>query len=326
MAHTHVHDARPSADPTGTLPLRRRFSSDGARLWRRVAADARRAVGEQDMLGLAGITPASLAATAGPGHATALQRVLGDSVARHVGDGSWLRPLVQRCYSDAIVRAVRVAGLSSTPARTLLDAPAKVEALVGLAKAESRGIAEAFIQQSARAGADAVLQHLKPQAAANAVADRAQRIGATRTAALVEVVASKAFTEGTLDTFAGAGIENVGVVPETRAGARSAAAGRDSASALFDQFFDAPGSRVSRSSTPSASTIGRIARAEARVEALGEVEVLTAGDGDVCPICEGISEDGPYGINTARGLIPAHPACRCAFVPANDRRFANVRE
>jgi hypothetical protein len=322
--HTHVHDAAPSADPTGTLPLRRRYASTGSRAWAAVAADARRAVGAEDMLGLAGVTAASIAATVGAGHAAALQSVLSDSARRRVGDGSWLRPLVERCYSEAVRRAVRLARMAAAPARTIEGAPARVDALVALARAETAGIAAAFVQQGVRAGVDAASQRLTPAAAARAVADRAQAVGATRTAALVEVIASKAFTEGTLDTFAEAGVTRVGTVPETRAAARRAAGRRDSAAALFDAFFDAPGSRASRETTPSGSTIARITRAEARVGALGEVEVLTAGDGDVCPICEGISEDGPYGIDTARALIPAHPACRCAFVPANDARFAAV--
>jgi len=54
------------------------------------------------------------------------------------------------------------------------------------------------------------------------------------------------------------------------------------------------------------------------------VEVLTAGDDLVCQECEDISEDGPYEISEARGLIPAHPNCRCAFVPWDDDRFAEV--
>jgi len=42
----------------------------------------------------------------------------------------------------------------------------------------------------------------------------------------------------------------------------------------------------------------------------------------VCPICQDIEEGNPYSINQARSLIPAHPKCRCAFVPVKDRRFA----
>ena len=55
---------------------------------------------------------------------------------------------------------------------------------------------------------------------------------------------------------------------------------------------------------------------ERRLEELEEVNVLTAGDDRVCKICEDIAEDGPYLIDQARGLIPAHPRCRCAFEAA----------
>lgn len=54
------------------------------------------------------------------------------------------------------------------------------------------------------------------------------------------------------------------------------------------------------------------------------VEVLTAGDDDVCQECQDISQDGPYDIEDAYDLIPAHPHCRCAFVPWGDARFALI--
>ena len=85
---------------------------------------------------------------------------------------------------------------------------------------------------------------------------------------------------------------------------------------LFDaRARSGPGSR-SRKKTPSKTTIGRIRKAQRKLAELGEVDVLTAGDNNVCPVCEEISEDGPYDLDTAEGLIPAHPFCRCAFVPA----------
>lgn len=77
-----------------------------------------------------------------------------------------------------------------------------------------------------------------------------------------------------------------------------------------------PGSRSSREETPSARVIGEIEKAQARLEAMGEVDVLTAGDNDVCQDCQDISDSGPYDIDEAESLIPAHPWCRCAFVPA----------
>jgi hypothetical protein len=56
------------------------------------------------------------------------------------------------------------------------------------------------------------------------------------------------------------------------------------------------------------------------------VNVLTAGDELVCEECDDIAAGGPYEIDEAHGLIPAHPNCRCAFVPAEDKRFAEIEE
>ena len=61
-----------------------------------------------------------------------------------------------------------------------------------------------------------------------------------------------------------------------------------------------------------------------RVE--GRLDVLTAGDDRVCDICDGISENGPYSINEARGLIPAHPNCRCVFVAAGTMKDAWIED
>jgi len=49
------------------------------------------------------------------------------------------------------------------------------------------------------------------------------------------------------------------------------------------------------------------------VEAL--VEFSTAGDDLVCPQCMDL-EGTVYTIEEARGLIPVHPNCRCAWIPA----------
>ena len=46
------------------------------------------------------------------------------------------------------------------------------------------------------------------------------------------------------------------------------------------------------------------------------VEWSTAGDGRVCQLCQ--SMDGvTFKVEEARGLIPRHPLCRCAHIPAN---------
>jgi hypothetical protein len=93
-----------------------------------------------------------------------------------------------------------------------------------------------------------------------------------------------------------------------------------------------PGTRSSREETPSAGVIAEIEKAQRRLEATlgggGEVDVLTAGDEDVCFVCQDISDEGPYSLAEAESLIPAHPWCRCAFVPAGkyekDAQFAQI--
>jgi len=44
-------------------------------------------------------------------------------------------------------------------------------------------------------------------------------------------------------------------------------------------------------------------------------EVLTAGDERVCTICLDAASEGPMLIEEARGIIPLHPNCRCAWKP-----------
>ena len=49
----------------------------------------------------------------------------------------------------------------------------------------------------------------------------------------------------------------------------------------------------------------------------GEVEFATAGDDQVCPICASL--DGEvFSLKDAEGVIPVHPNCRCAWLPAVD--------
>ena len=55
------------------------------------------------------------------------------------------------------------------------------------------------------------------------------------------------------------------------------------------------------------------------------VNVLTAGDDKVCQDCQDISDNGPYDLDEARELLPAHPNCRCAVIPWDDRRYAMNR-
>jgi hypothetical protein len=50
------------------------------------------------------------------------------------------------------------------------------------------------------------------------------------------------------------------------------------------------------------------------------VKIVTMGDEKVCHICEDLEEGGPYKIEKARMLIPAHPHCRCLVQPYRSKR------
>jgi SPP1 gp7 family putative phage head morphogenesis protein len=49
-------------------------------------------------------------------------------------------------------------------------------------------------------------------------------------------------------------------------------------------------------------------------EVTADVEWSTAGDSRVCPICASL-EGNTYTIEEARGRLPQHPQCRCAWLP-----------
>jgi hypothetical protein len=78
----------------------------------------------------------------------------------------------------------------------------------------------------------------------------------------------------------------------------------------------------------SSRTQQRREKAERELEARlqGGVGILTAGDDKVCDDCNDIAAQAPYTIDKARDLIPAHPNCRCAFVPYDDERYAPIDE
>lgn len=62
---------------------------------------------------------------------------------------------------------------------------------------------------------------------------------------------------------------------------------------------------------------------EANVLGVGvEAEWRTAQDAQVCQECDAASRGGPYTIDQARGMIPLHPNCRCAWIP----RVINPRD
>lgn len=308
-------------DPTQTGKLRARLRGTMALRWRSMRLLARAIIVDHDILGLkAGglmALPVSVVHNAGSKQQM-FQRWFDNALDQAVlgSDGSVMRPFITAAYLSGVGYA------QSTLKRMVMSSIGghREEALFQLAVTELQGIMATVSQQATRMAAYGMLTKQKPMAIVRNIWSIIDKVGINRTNAMIELLVVRAHAEATLDIFEAAKVKFVGLIPEARADINAV---RDHA------IVDAPrkrgaGSRISRKKAPSKRTVQRIRRQElALAKRLGErVRVRTAGDDDVCPVCEAISEEGPYRIDVARSLIPAHPRCRCTFVPADDARYA----
>lgn len=313
-------------DPTNTGKLRSKFRAEMRRRWTQMRVLVTQMIKERDLLA---IKSGGLMAVHNPGITHAGSKIdvfqrwfdmaLGNAVLQ--GDGSWMRRYLQEAYTAG--QQFGFAQAKSKQEHKL--AGHHTEALIVLARVELQGVIEAVSQQGLRAVSEGLLGGAKPMAITRSVLNVIEKIGVTRSEAMIELLVVRAHAEASLDVYEAAGIVSVGLVPEAKAKVVADATTQQKATTTAkDARKTGPGSRSPRNQTPSRRTIGRIRSAELNIaRRLGEhVNVRTAGDDDVCPKCEAISEDGPYTINRARTLIPAHPRCRCVFTPAHDNRFA----
>lgn len=160
-------------------------------------------------------------------------------------------------------------------------------------QSELEGIMDATLQQTTRVVNSALLSKAKPRVLKRWLDTRLDKVAIARLTLLVNSKVIQVYNEAKLDYFKAAGLRKIGIDPE----------------AILRNHHVHIGDRRGKR-LPFPETVG----------------VLTAGDNDVCDICEDISASGPYGIEVARDLIPAHPNCRCAFVPSDDERFAPIED
>jgi hypothetical protein len=302
LDHTHVLDAARRFDPTGTSDIRSRFRSDMGKRWSQLRQLTNSAITSDNILGLGPLTTQTIVRSADPVHE--FQGFIDAALTRLFGDGTWTQHYLDEAAARARSRAYRTVAAMG---------PAQFDnthiVVNSAAAVELQGVVEAVSQRAVRAVSMGLLARQRPQQIARDVAQAITTVGKARSDALIDVSVNSAFNHMTLDTLKTLGFTRVAIEPEHVHA--PATRGRDAA---FDRETLSPGTRL-RGREPSRATYFRIKRRERALERLGEVEVKTAGDIYVCPICQRIAKNGPYKIDTARGLIPAHPHCRCAFVP-----------
>jgi hypothetical protein len=359
--HGHVFDASAHCsccvadagqvliDPTNTGRLRSRFNALMAIKWRSMRVLTREIIIKHDLLSLKSAGLMQVAAPAITRAGTKMQMferwfMLGLTKTVLGNDGSWMRPLLNAAYSAGTAFGQSQSGVANVN----VLAQHREDALQALAVVELQGVINTVVQQSVRAVSHGLLVSKTPMEIVRSVWAVIDKVGINRSKAMVELMVIRAHAEASLDIYEANGVQRVGLVPEGRPVVTADAEMRDAKKKSKAKAKKAPakksksktkpkakrkparrsgaGSRsYSKEKAPSQRTIQRIRKAERELGArLGErVNVRTAGDNDVCPVCEDIADGGPYTIARARSLIPAHPRCRCTFVPADDARYAS---
>lgn len=194
----------------------------------------------------------------------------------------------------------------------------RMAAIISLMQVELQGAVDAMVHNASRAMASGLLAGSSKSAIFKLISAQIDAIGRVRLRAMANTYIVRAFNEAKLDVYEDMGVQQVGIIAETHPPDHSHDHATDAKSKRPKIRKRKPKQRRFKTK-PDPREQGLIERREARLAKLGLVNVLTAGDDKVCFKCEGIAEEGPYDIDTARGLIPAHPNCRCAFIPADER-------
>jgi hypothetical protein len=274
-------------DPTGTSAIRSKFKSDMDMRWNRLKKLTAAAVGKY---GQSSVEMIQHSIVTGDDPILAFQTWLDEALRQVVlgYDGSWTAKYVRGAADAGSKHAFANAPTDATPAD-------RTPALQSLTVTELQGIAEAVSQQCVRAFGNGLMTHAKPTSIAQATSVVIDKVGKSRGRALAEFMVVRAHAAATLDAFRAAGISHVGTVAE----------------------------RVRPVSPPDDLTRDAKKR---KHNLKGLYNVLTAADDEVCFRCQEASDDSPYTLDEAEELVPLHINCRCALVPADDRRFASVRD
>jgi hypothetical protein len=261
----------------------------------------RQAVLDYDVAGLREREPAMTFINWGEASASRLQRT--EAVIQATVDSTllnppdWLGGLIERAVQKGVDQAAQE--LRTELEHLNLD---DVNAVHGFAvMSEVTGIANETIRRTLRHVSDAVERKSSPDVLMRELRVVLEKITKLRLNLLVNTAVVRAVNAGKLVAYKDQGIKQVGVNPEWMP---------------VPHVHDAKKKTKKKSTRKKKGVWGGLLR----------VNVLTSGDDRVCDDCNDLAEDGPYDIDVALELIPSHPNCRCAFVPADDARYAPIDE
>lgn len=314
---------RSRVDPTGTTNVRRRWEAEITRRVGGLRSLVAESVVNVDLLGLSGSAKATVGAAVfarafagfGPGgeglaalvpspsappddkaaafvswfYDEQLRRVLGVNRGFDRATAprlSWMRTFVDLAYGKGVRDALAARGVT-LPEGALSQEPHASK--LGLARAKAFGDVEGIIDAMSTVVSRVVLQALgegwTPERAARELNLQAIERGLVRARTFVRTETVRIYNEAALDALEALGETHVRVFAEGVPGVRTDGVARDYAG---------------------------IARLATR-----EVEYVTSGDDDVCPVCQ-IFDGEIFTLRQARGLIPQHPNCRCSFIPVDE--------
>lgn len=215
-----VSNATQRRDPTRTVGLRQAYAGTFKRRWGAVKREVRQRLVEADALGLrsaSALSPSQRVAT----FATWLNLTITREVSR-----DWQNDFLRKGYRRGVAQAdedVQKAGKKAGQTFPKLD-PASVfqQAIHAeeIALVESKygrdleGIQQAVVTQASRQVADALSRQATPEDVYQAVANRVDKIGNTRSKALALTAIVDAFALGSLNRLSQVGIKRVSIIPE----------------------------------------------------------------------------------------------------------------
>jgi hypothetical protein len=280
-------------DPTGTAKLRSRFRADTRRRIAELLALTTAVIVDHDLLGLRPFEH-PLAHVLFPtgdrqGKLRAFNEWFGGAIYSVLlaGGGLWMLQHLEDAYVAGIMAAARQTAIGPI-------APGMERFYLERAVRDLEGIADATVARATRVVADQLAaRNFSASRMAREVTTAVRDIAPVRLAFLANTSTVSANNGGRLAQFRAAGVTQVGILPEKLPGLVTAGI----------------------TAGLAAVALGRQLKREAKRR---QVKIVTASDDRVCDECDKLAAGGPYDIDIAESLIPAHPNCRCAFVLVED--------